>query len=189
MGKKNRLIKQISVYLLSMTLGCGTLIGNMGPVEEKSGSFEVADLSKKSPDWEKLPQKEDATPSTARSDMEYQSKATSSVISLISACRPIHEQDEKSTREELKSLTHPLFMGASDVTLREERELAIRGIPALQTTFSGRINEEKVKLRAVVLRFRTCVYTFVYSSLPQAFDRHEKTFAYFVSSFRVQQEK
>lgn len=183
----------LSTLILSsffvLTSGCGTLIGNRKPVEEKSESYDVTNLSKESHDWEKLDQEKSSTPSTASSDIAYQSKRTSSIISLISACRPIREFFGKSTQEDLRFLTDPLFMGASEVNSRKEQNLIIQGRPALQTIFSGRIENKEIMIQAVVLRSQTCTYEMLYSSRPQTFGNDEKTFTHFVSSFRIHESK
>jgi hypothetical protein len=166
-------------------MGCGTLIGNVGPVDEKSSTYSVSDLTKADPDWEKLPEKKDSRPTSERPDVSYQSKTTSSMISVISSCRPTNRMPEKSGKEDLHSLSNPLFMGASETSQRQEEDLVVQGVPALQTTFSGRINKDEVVIRAVVLRYQTCVYHLLYSSRPPTFSQNEKVFSSFVSSFRV----
>ena len=178
------MVKDFLVGLLILASGCGTLIGTSGPVDEKSDSYDVADLSKEGSEWVRIDQKKDGTPSTAVSDVSYQSKVNSSVIFINSACRPSSKPFGKSVEEDLRSLTNPLFMGASEVTARVEKDVVVQGAPALQTTFSGRIGGERVMIRAVVFRLKTCVYQLVYTARPQTFEAREKTFGHFVSSFR-----
>jgi hypothetical protein len=169
--------------------GCGVLVGNVRPVDQKSQSYGVTDLASTDPDWMKLDAKnlgaeknEDAaTTSTEISDVAFQSKNTASIISINSACRNGNEYKNK----DLKSLTEVLLLGASDVTLRDERDLSIQDTPALQTTLQGKINGERVKIRSVVLKRNNCVYDLVYIARPDNFTVHELDFAHFVTSLRL----
>lgn len=170
--------------LLMMLNGCGTgvLIGNVKPVDKKSESYGVMDLTKGNPDWIKLETPQDATmTSTEVSDVAFQSKGTASIVSLNSACRESKEYENK----DLRSLTNVLLLGASDVTLRDEQDLTVSGTPALQTTIKGTINGEKIMLRTVVIKRRSCVYDLVYVARPQTFDAHVEDFSHFVASLRL----
>jgi hypothetical protein len=169
----------LSILILSTLAlsGCGVLVGNVRPVDEKSQTYGVADLSKANADWMKLDAKmlgaeknEDAaTTSTEISDVAFQSKGTASIISMNSACRKGNEYENKG----LRSLTEVLLLGASDVTQRDEENLTIQENPALQTTLEGKINGERVKIRTVVLKRGTCVYDLVYVARPDNFEAHE----------------
>jgi hypothetical protein len=174
--------------------GCAVVIGNVRPEDQKSDSYGVADLTKTNPDWVRLdPKKGDGsdnydpnTTPTEVSDVAYQSKATSSVISLNSACRPNREVPEGRTiPEDLRALTDVLLLGASKVTLRTETSLTLQSSPALETTIMGLINGETVEIRAVVLRRRTCIYDLLYVSRPVSFAAHEPEFSQFVASLRL----
>lgn len=187
---------KISLLLLLTTVlglsqaGCGILVGNVKPEDEKSESYGVADLSKTNSDWTKLdpksfgeisPQQDAATTSTEVSDVAFQSRSTASIISLNSACRNGNGYEDK----DLRSLTSVLLLGASDVTHRDESDMSVSGTPGLQTTILGRINGEQVMLRTVVLKRKTCVYDLVYVARPQTFQTHEEDFSHFVASLRL----
>lgn len=182
-----------SLLLLPLTLlllsGCGVLVGNVRPMDQKSESYGVDDLSEKNPDWTKLdPQSVNSTPqgqdpettSTEVSDVTYQSKSTASIISLNSACRTGRDENK-----DLRTLTNVLLLGASDVTLRDEKPLTLQNTPALQTTLLGKINGERVMLRTVVLKRQACVYDMVYVARPSTFQLHEGDFDHFVASLRL----
>ena len=177
-----------SIFVLSQS-GCGVLVGNIKQVDEKSQSYGIADLSKMNPDWTKLdpksfgeinPQQDADTTSTEVSDVAFQSKNSASIISLNSACRTGKTYEDK----DLRTLTNVL-LGASDVTLRDEKNLDISGAAGLQTTILGRINGEHVMLRTVVFKRQTCVYDLVYVARPQTFQAHEEDFSHFVASLRL----
>jgi hypothetical protein len=178
--------------LVSLGSGCstvGVLMGNEKPIDQKSDSYGVLDLSKADADWSKLDPKTvgDERPnggdtiSSEISDVAYQSKSTAAIISLNSACQAGKEYENK----DLKSLTDTLLLGASDVTLRDEQGVTIQDNPALQTTVEGKMNGEHVKLRTVVLRRQDCVYDLVYIARPEAFPRREQDFSHFVASLRL----
>jgi len=185
------LLALLSLHLMMLT-GCGTgfIIGNTKPVDEKSESYGVMDLSKGNPDWIKLDPKsvdinstsqDAATTSTEISDVAFQSKGTAAIISLNSACRESKEYENK----DLRTLTNVLLLGAADVTLRDEKEITVSANPALQTTIEGKINSEKIMLRTVVIKRRNCVYDLVYVARPQTFDAHVEDFSHFVASLRL----
>lgn len=186
-------MSRASLTLLPLLLflsGCGVLVGNVRPMDLKSQSYGVDDLSEKNPDWTKLdpqsvntnPQSQDPeTTSTEVSDVTFQSKSTASIISLNSACRTGRDYETK----DLRTLTNVLLLGSSDVTLRDEKEVNVQGTPALQTTLLGKINGERVQLRTVVLKRQACVYDMVYVARPTTFGLHEDDFNHFVASLRL----
>jgi hypothetical protein len=185
------------VVLTSLSLGasgCGVFIGNVRPEDSKSDAYGISDLSKESPDWVKLdPKKSNGdeaydpnTTPTEVSDVAYQSKSTSSVISINSACRANREAPaNKTVEQDLRDLTDILLLGGSNVTLRNEEKVNLQGSPALETTILGTINQEKVQIRAVVLRRKTCIYDLLYVSRPAVFTVNEPAFTHFVASLRL----
>jgi hypothetical protein len=194
-----RLTHLVFLFVLLFSLGalgsgCGLLIGNIRPEDSKSGSYGIADLSSESPDWIRLDAKKsngseaydpNTTP-TEVPDVAYQSKTTSSVISLNSACRANRELSPgKSVKDDLRDLTDVLLLGASNVTLRNETSVTLQGMPGLETTILGVINGEKVEIRAVVFRRKTCIFDLLYVSRPGSFALHESAFTHFVASLHL----
>lgn len=189
------------VLALGSAAGCGLLIGNVKPVEEKSEQYGVLDLSYSNPDWVKLPEDElpeedagpekgtqkghekdkEGAPSTAVPDVAYQSQKTSSIISLNSVCRPANKTFEPDLREVSRLLT----LGFTQVTLREQRDLTVGGRPALETTVRGKLNGVPTMLRTVVVHHDDCVYDMVYVARPPLFESQERDFTRFVSSLRL----
>jgi len=182
-------IRSILIPLIILfSSGCGILLGNVRPEDEKSASYGVTDLAKEAPTvWRKLdaasegvnPKDTDAT-QTEVADVAYQNKKSSAIISLNSVCRT--QPDEKNNLKEDAKL---LFLGISEVTLREEMSTELQGAPALETTLQGKLNHEPVKLRAVVTRRKTCLYDLLYVSRPERFPENEADFGRFVSSLRL----
>ncbi len=164
---------------------CGVLLGNVKPVDEKSEAYGIMDISKVKPDWVKL-----QAPNNTKADSEntvteipdaaYQSKATASIISINSACRPGDTQER-----DLRKLTDLLFLGISNITLREEVATTVEGAPALQTTLRGSLNNEEMMLRTIVFRRNQCLYDLVYMARPDQFPNQETDFSQFVASLRL----
>jgi hypothetical protein len=180
------LLHNTILILLFLASGCGLLVGNVRPVEEKSENYGILDLSIETPDWKKLTptvyESGDTIPSEV-SDVAYQSSQTSSIISLNSSCRPSYE----NTTQNLKDFTKLLFMGISDVTSKNEKELSLQSVPALETTIQGKLNGETMMLSAIVLRKKNCIYDLMVISRPDHFLSSENDFKKFVSSLRIKE--
>ncbi len=167
--------------------GCGILIGNVKPVSEKAEDYQVLDLSKGNSDWIRLDSQQDDADNhvgeegTARSDLAYQSQRTASIISLNSACR----EKFKSESHDLKEFTHQLLLGISDVKSRQQKEIQIKGNPALDTTIQGKMGDQPVKIRAVVVKNDRCLYDLMYVARPDQFAEQEQDFSRFVESLRL----
>lgn len=174
-----------ALTLLLTQAGCGLLIGSVKPVDEKSETYGVLDLSRENPDWVRLKETRKAEPAETTeaeiSDVSFQSKKTASIISLNSACRPTYETSE----QDLKAFTNQLLLGISDITLRAEKYLTVQKTPALETTLQGTLNGESMVLKTVVLRRGPCIYDLMYVARPQYFNENERDFAHFVASLRL----
>ena len=195
-----------TIVMMSFFLGgCSLFFGNIKPIDEKSSTYHIVDLSKEDPDWVRVDSglKTDSSSSkestdSGLSDVAYQSQTTSSVISINSACKSYlntddnkedNKNDESKTGQNggknLKELTRELLLGFSDTSLPEERTLTLDGTPALQTTLRGMLNQESVVIRTVVLQRENCVYDLMYVSRPKSFKTNEDVFSRFVSSLRL----
>jgi hypothetical protein len=181
-------------FLLFIALtqsGCSLFFGNVKPVEEKSDSYGILDLSKVNSDWTRLDPKgttpHDQTPDapppeSGISDVVFQSKKSASIISLNSACNRYKKVPQNP---DLKALTRELFLGLSEMHDLEQANLIIQETPALQTTIQGKLNGESMKLRTVVLQRSHCVYDLMYIARPERFLENEDDFSHFVSSLRL----
>lgn len=168
--------------LLWVICSCSVLVGNVKPVAEKSDEYKVLKLSKVNSDWKLLPQEASEEPEKDKnSDVAYQSTKTSSIISLNTACRPNIETDNRS----LSSYSNMLFLGVTHVKSRVEKEYIHDGIPALETTLHGNLNEEEMKLKTVVIKKADCLYDLMYISRPKYFDSEEKVFSEFANSLKL----
>ena len=177
----------VPIFMLPLISGCSILIGNVKPVEEKSENYRVADLSRMNPDWTRLSGPATSEPESAAAsndssaDLAYQSKQTSSIISLNSSCRP-GKGDQSETLQEFSRL---LFLGITEVSQKDERNAEVDHAPALQTTLEGKLNGESTKLRTVVVRKSGCVYDLMYIARPDRFPEREEDFTHFVSSLKL----
>jgi hypothetical protein len=176
--------------------GCGLLIGNVKPVEEKSDHYGVMDLAK--PEWKKLDplaagsgeeSRDPETTKTEIADAAFQSQKSAAIISINSSCRPAlagqASDDPEEARAELRKLSYLLLLGISDFSERTERNLTIQSVPALETTVQGKMSGAPIRLRTVVLKRATCVYDLMYMAEPSRFAASEKDFSDFVASLRV----
>jgi hypothetical protein len=175
----------ISLFSLAAFLaglsGCGLILGNVKPLTERSETYGIADLALENPSvWMQL-SSTTKDESQEVPDVAFQSAKTSSIISLNSACRPKFGREE----QDLKSFSDQLFLGISDVTLREEKQSDFQRSHALETTIQGKLNGEPMMLRTVVLRNGNCLYDLMYIARPEVFDVHEKDFSHFVASLRL----
>lgn len=163
-------------FLLIFTSGCGLLIGNVNPIDEKSNSYHIFDISKESKDWVKLEGSTSEGP-----DVAFQSKKSASIISLNSACRPSFA----TTHKDLSSFTSLLILGISDIVARTEKNLTLQNNPALETTIEGKLNGEPVTLQTVVTKIGNCLYDVTLVSRPSHFAQDSETFAHFVTSLKL----
>jgi hypothetical protein len=189
------MLKKLLLASLFFLSACGTLallLGTEKPVDQKSKSYRVEDISQSNKDWFKLDsskqgdsEKTAEAPdfrSTSVSDVAYLSHKDASVISLNSSCDP---NVKPAT---LRQLSDEFFNGMTQVSLRQELPTVVQGIPALQTTVHGRLYGEPknpLVLRTVVLRHGSCQFAFIYLALPQVFSQNEEIFSSFVHSFRL----
>ena len=175
-------------FLASLFLcGCSLFIGNIKPAEEKAQDYGANDLSQTNPDWIKLEKltsmrNSDGLPKTESYDAAYQSKKTSSIISINSACKTVGNYKEETT---LLKLSQQLLLGMSDIVFRNEEEKSIDGFPALQTTVQGNLGTERMMIRTLVFIRNNCVFDLMYIARPEKFQENEKDFSSFISSLRL----
>jgi hypothetical protein len=194
-----------SAYLLALMLlifspGCSLLIGNVKPIAEKSHEYEYLNLARESKDWTKL-EDEESVPSTQdqkvsklnaepksdesdsndTNDVAFQSQSSASIISINSACR----QRIEDTTLDLRSFTQELLLGVVLVTEKQEVQLTVSGLSALETTAQGLLNGQAVKIRTVVLRREDCIFDLMYVARPDRFIIKESEFKKFVQGFKL----
>ena len=179
------------VILLTFT-SCSTLVGNVKPVDEKSTAYGVIDLAKENPTvWNRLGDAElrpkDAQIGSSKkafsseiTDIAYQSKRTSAIISLNSSCR-----EGRGSVPDLAPYLRELLLGMSDISERTESTTQVSGTDALEGTVAGKMAGERTKIRALVLSKNGCIYDLMYISRPERFSTHESDFNRFVSSLRL----
>lgn len=180
--KKRTLPLGITLCFLIFQNACGLLVGNVKPVEEKAEGYRILDLSKENPDWTRIESpKEENSNTNENSDITYQSHKTSSIISLNTACR----KNPPSQSQDLHEFTKLLLLGISDISLKTEKNISLQETPALETTLEGKMNDEPMKLRTIVLKKRDCIYDLMYISRPQAFLSQEGDFSRFAAELRL----
>lgn len=157
--------------------GCSILIGNVRPVSEHSSGYSARNLAELSPNWTVL----DRGDELSGADIAYQYKPNGSIISLNSTCR------ERNAREDLSldAISRSLLLGITAPDQQAARDLQVSRLPARETTVSGMMNGESMKLRVVVLRKEECLYDLMYVAKAARFDEQEATFSDFVTNFQV----
>lgn len=182
--KKNIVTASILSFWLT---GCSLFFGNVKPIDERSSTYHILDLSKEIPEWKKIdsdnkhqPPDPQEIPESGLSDVAFQSEDTASVISINSACK---SYQNPGNEKNLKELTRELLLGFSEISLENETPLIVDNTPSLQTTLKGRLSQENVMIRTVVLQKGNCVYDLMYLSRPENFKTHENDFNHFVNSF------
>ncbi|MBI4925142.1 MAG: hypothetical protein HY843_04385 [Bdellovibrio sp.] len=187
MPRKIFFIKTINILLLIfLAPSCALLVGQVKPVEEKTNEYEILDISKQNPNWQKLnPQTDENTGDTANlsdiSDLSFQSKKTASVISLNTACRKSYEDKT----QDLHKMTELLFMGISDISYKSETPTTLNNYPALNTIIQGKLASQETKLRAIVFQKKECVYDLMYVARPEQYAQEEEDFNQFVGSLKL----
>ena len=186
----NPILRSLFLTVLTGALsGCSVLIGNIKPVGEKSQSYEVLRLEKENPNWVAIDSNsvkesdEEDNESLESSDLAYQSKSSSSIISLNSSCR----KNLASSQLTLRQFTDALLLGIQSIENREEREISISGAQALETTLQGNLGGRTSRLRSVVIRKGMCVYDLMLIARVDRFGQDLPTFERFVNSFQFQQ--
>ncbi len=198
-----------------LTSGCSLLIGNVKPIAEKSESYEYLDLSSQSKSWKKLsdssaggskpvatahaittpqviesdsniePSNNDDAQSNDNTDLAFQSKNNSSIISLNSACRVSFSDDLSQSQAQLRAKANELLLGITHITERDEKMIEVQKTPALETTIQGELNQESVRIRTIVLNAKGCLYDLMYIAKPEHFNESESDFKKFVLGFKL----
>lgn len=181
----------LSAILLTLT-SCSTLVGNVKPVDEKSTAYEIVDLAKENPEtWRRLDDSQlrpkDAKIGTSKkafssevTDIAYQSRRTSAIISLNSSCR-----EGRDSITDVAPYLRELLLGMTEVTEKKEGTRQVAGAEALEGIVAGKMAGERTKIQALVLSKNGCVFDLMYISRPDRFGAHENDFNRFVSSLRL----
>lgn len=179
------------VTILTAT-SCSTLVGNVKPVDEKSTDYTVLDLAKEYPKvWTRLDDSalrpKDAQIGSNKqafsseiTDLAFQSRRTSAIISLNSSCR-----EGRDSIGDLGPYLKELLLGMRDVTEREESSRRVDGVDGLQSIVAGTMAGERTKIHAIVLAKQGCIYDLMYISRPERYPTHEGDFNRFVSSLKL----
>ncbi|RMF92576.1 MAG: hypothetical protein D6736_03260 [Nitrospinota bacterium] len=69
----------------------------------------------------------------------------------------------------LPLLTRHLFFGFEQKEILEQEEVKIQGIPALKSLLRAELQGMPLQIASYVIRYRSCVYDFVYYAHPQDF--------------------
>ncbi len=180
------------VAIFLTTSSCSTFVGNVKPIDEKSDDYGVLNLARdNSAAWRQLNDSQLMPPdarigensdvfSSEITDLAFQSKRTSAIVSLNSSCR---QGRERIT--DLRPYLNELFLGISDVTERIDTPFRLSGANALEGRVTGKMAGQDTRIRAVVVASSDCIYDLMYISRPTQYSVHEGDFNRFISSLRL----
>jgi hypothetical protein len=142
----------------------------------KSSDYKIAPPP--SP-WSKLAVGKDPNSmESMKADLAFENARTGGIISLNSLCR---KYDDTS----LEALTNSLVRGIGRRELHEQTETKIDGAKALDSTFTGEVDQVKLKIRTVVVFKDSCTFDFIYVSIPKRDHDGDKAFDAFLASFHT----
>ena len=155
----------ICAVLIATAVACVSV--NIGPKgAEKSKGVEVD-----------APEKPfEAMDSNA--DGAWQNRTNGNSISYLSTCNdPADPALENVTRE--------LFSGITELRTIQSKETTFNGREALDSEVIGRVDGVLTRVRAVVFKKNTCLYTISYIGVPKAFEEDRPRFDAFLRNFRA----
>ncbi len=137
-------------------------------------SYEIGELDG---DWKRI--------SIKGGDLAFWNGKVGATITVNSTCN----KDDKNMGYNLKALSESLVIGITDKELLQREEITVSGEKALQSVYSGNLDNVPVKLITVVMKRRNCAYDLTYASSPDGFDRGLNDFKGFVSQFKLIERK
>ncbi|MGE3261726.1 MAG: hypothetical protein AB7K68_08115 [Bacteriovoracia bacterium] len=130
--------------------------------------------------WHKLATADDPSSTDAmKADVAYENPDSGAIISLNSICR-------KYSPSSLEILTNNLVRGISNREVMKREEISLAGAPALDTTFSGLVDNVPLNIRTVVLIKNSCTYDFIYVTVPKREEKNGPAFDTFLASFKTE---
>src|SRR3972149_1810893 len=158
-------IKFARYYASADNSSSGKLSGQV--YESKDTIYEIGKLSDK---WKRI--------NIKGGDLAFWDEAVQATITVNSTC------DIKANYN-LKALSKFVSYRYKDKQMVEEKEITISGEKALESIYLAKMDNDSVKLCAVVMKNDTCIYDFTYTSSPDKFDIGFSEFKDFLSQFRV----
>jgi hypothetical protein len=165
--------KSIVILTLLLQTGCSIssmLVGQVHPVDEKSQNVQMVALETMDPNWKRI----DSTSESSNDspDRAWQSVKTASVISLNSVCRG-------NTSRTLKEITADLLLQWRNLKNVHEKEIALSGHPALETTAEGVYFDRKRSFQTVIVKTPSCVFDLIFLSPTKSFSQDLAVFQAF----------
>jgi len=158
-------IKFARYYASADNSSSGKLSGQV--YESKDTTYEIGKLSD---NWKRI--------NINGGDLAFWNEVLQATITVNSTCT-------KNTNYSLKALSNSLLIGIKDKQLVEANEITVSGEKALESIYLAKMDNDSVKLCAVVMKNNNCIYDFTYTSSPDKFDIGFSEFKDFLSQFRV----
>ncbi len=173
------LLKLLRTLLLLLTLpatGCSVLLGNIRPVEERAALPAEANAPNLLPQpWLGVTNQGEGrteTPKPTEPEFNFQNQETGSTIAYTSGCRHSY----LTSTPQLRRIAEALGSGLTQIERRQQSEILISGIPALQTTLSGRAAGSAVVIHNVLLATSGCIHDVTLVSLQRHFQSDRTAF-------------
>lgn len=157
-GKIKKSVRRLIItFLVLSTTHCfgaldkrGSVVGyKQGFVKTQGGQFRIGTLSEL---WQKKKIKTRA--------LLFQNTQDLATITISSWC---HQSADEVT---LLSLTDELYAGIENLQTLEAKEILMGSRRGHQSTVVGRMDQQDVWLKTVVLKMNTCVFDFLYVTTP-----------------------
>ena len=114
----------------------------------------------------------------SNADGAWQNRTNGNSISYLSTCNDPADPA-------LETVTRELFSGITELRTIQSKETTFNGREALDSEVIGRVDGVLTRVRAVVFKKNTCLYTISYIGVPKAFEEDRQRFDAFLGSFRA----
>ncbi len=162
------------IPVLACFCSCSVLVGQVKPLEEKFVNDPTPAHSLDSLGWRKIGSQDPSDRSSELPDEAWQSSKTAAVISLNSVCRK-----GAGGERDVKKVTKVLLSQWDNLKIEQQSPLAMRSLPALQTTARGKYLGRDRKFQIVVVKSPTCIYDLIYLSPIESFEQELSAFVRF----------
>ncbi|MFN7685950.1 MAG: hypothetical protein ACK5QT_11135 [Oligoflexia bacterium] len=158
----------LSLFLNS---GCAILFGNVDPIERPAHQNAALrpEIPVPGPQWRRVltePQAGQDSP-----DAVFKNLETGSTLSMTSGCRSdLKPTNPAASRRELARVAATMTGSLDRMTRRKQLDTTLDGVPALESTVYGILEQNRVVIRTRVARKGDCIFDLTLVSLERFFD-------------------
>lgn len=154
----------IPLVLLLMTSSCISMLFSSGGSQKS----KIYSYNAPAAPWAKIDSGVD--------DVAFQNATTMAMMTIYSVCGQYQDLS-------LEELTKNIVVGVQEPSESAHKEFTIDGMPAMETTLSGKADGEPIKAIFTIIRSSTCVYDIIYASKPEQFDQGATDYNALIDSF------